>query len=203
MTSYSQRDFEAMSARRLAKAAAFAICITAVSPLIVLAWAEKHLLRGDALFNLFAQLVAPFPGLPGTYLRSAYYFGTLEGCSWEAHVGFGSIFTHRGGALASRASMGSYCVIGHARIGAEAMIGSRVSIPSGKHQHIDDTGNLVPVGSYETISIGARTWVGEGAIVMANVGSDCIVTAGAVVINEMPSRVLIGGNPARVIKELS
>jgi virginiamycin A acetyltransferase len=192
-----------MSARRLAKGAAFSICMAAVSPFIALAWAEKHLLRGDALFNLFAQLLAPFPGFPGMYLRGAYYFGTLDGCSWETHVGFGSIFTHRGGALASRASMGSYCVIGHARIGAEAMIGSRVSIPSGKHQHMDDTGNLVPVTRYETISIGARTWVGEGAIVMANVGSDCIVTAGAVVTKEMPSRVLIGGNPARVIKELS
>jgi virginiamycin A acetyltransferase len=192
-----------MSTRRLAKVAAFAICMTAVSPFIALAWVEKHLFRGDALFNLFAQFLAPFPGCPGTYLRGAYYFGTLEGCSWETHVGFGSIFTHRGGALAARASMGSYCVIGHARIGAEAMIGSRVSIPSGKHQHMDDKGNLIPAARYETISIGARTWVGEGAIIMANVGSDCIITAGAVVTNEMPSRALIGGNPARVIKELS
>lgn len=191
-----------MSAKRLAKAVAFAICLTAVSPLIALAWAEKHVLRGDVLFNLFAQFLAPFPGLPGSYLRGAYYFGTLDGCAWETHVGFGSHFTHRGGVLASRVSMGSYCVIGHARIGAEAMIGSRVSMPSGKRQHVDDKGNLVLAGRYETISIGARTWVGEGAIIMASVGCDCIVSAGAVVTKEMPSRVLIAGNPATVIKEL-
>jgi virginiamycin A acetyltransferase len=192
-----------MFARRLMKAGAFGICVTVVSPLIALAWAEKHLLRGDALFTLSAQLLAPFPGLPGTYLRGAYYFGTLDGCSWETHVGFGSIFTHRGGALAPRVSMGSYCVIGHARIGAEAMIGSRVSIPSGKRQHIDDGGNLVAAARYETVCIGERTWVGEGAIIMASVGSDSIVTAGAVVTKEMPGRVLIGGNPAKVIKELA
>ena len=192
-----------MSARRIAKAVAFAICVTAVSPFIVLVWAEKHALHGDVLFNLCAQFLALFPGLPGSYLRGAYYFGTLDGCSWETRVGFGSIFTHRGGALASRVSMGSYCVIGHAHIGAEAMIGSRVSMPSGKRQHVDDTGNLVSSARYETISIGARTCVGEGAIFMANVGSDCIVSAGAVVTREMPSRVLIGGNPATVIKELS
>jgi virginiamycin A acetyltransferase len=192
-----------MSARQLAKAAAFGTCMAAVAPFVVLAWAEKRLLSGDALFNLFAQLLAPFPGIPGKYLRGAYYFGTLDGCSWETHVGFGSIFTHRGGALAAHASMGSYCIIGHARIGAEAMIGSRVSIPSGKHQHMDEAGNLIAATRYETISIGARTWVGEGAIIMANVGSDCIVTAGAVVTKEMPSRVVIGGNPARVIKERS
>jgi acetyltransferase-like isoleucine patch superfamily enzyme len=67
---------------------------------------------------------------------------------------------------------------------------------------MDEKGNLMPTARYETISIGSRTWVGEGAIVMANVGSDCIVSAGAVVTREMPSRVLIGGNPATVIKEL-
>ena len=191
-----------MSVRRLAKAAVFAVCLTAVAPFIALAWVEKHLLQGDVLFSLFAQLLALFPGAPGSYLRGAYYFGTLEGCSWEVHVGFGSIFTHRGGALASRVSMGSYCVIGHARIGAEAMIGSRVSMPSGKRQHVDDMGKRMSGTRYETITIGTRTWVGEGAIIMANVGSDCIVSAGAVVTREMPSRVLIGGNPAIVIREL-
>jgi acetyltransferase-like isoleucine patch superfamily enzyme len=152
---------------------------------------------------MFAQLLAPFPGLPGTYLRGAYYFGTLDGCSWETHVGFGSIFTHRGGALAPRVSMGSYCVIGHVRIGTETMIGSRVSIPSGKRQHLDDIGNLVAATRYDTVCIGERTWVGEGAIIMASVGSDCIVTAGAVVTQEMPGRALIAGNPARVIRELA
>ena len=191
-----------MSFRRLAKAIVFAICVAAVAPLIAFAWLEKRLLSGDILFNLFAQLLAPFPGLPGNYLRGAYYFGTLDGCSWEVHVGFGSIFTHRGGALAARASMGSYCVIGHVRIGPGAMIGSRVSMPSGKRQHVGDEGQLVPAARYETITIGARTWIGEGAIVMANVGCDCIVSAGAVVTREMPNRTLIGGNPATVIREL-
>lgn len=192
-----------MSGRRHLKATMFAICLVVVSPLIALAWAEKQLLQGDGLFNLGAQFLAIFPGLPGCYLRGAYYFGTLEGCSWETHVGFGSIFTHRGGSLAGRASMGSYCVIGHAHIGPGVMIGSRVSMPSGKRQHIDAHGKLTSGSRYETISIGARSWVGEGAIIMASVGTDCIVSAGAVVIKDMPDGVLIGGNPATVIRELS
>lgn len=191
-----------VSLKRLAKFSVFAICVAVDAPLIALVWAEKHVLRGEALFNLFAQLLALFPGLPGTYLRGAYYFATLDGCSWETHVGFGSHFTHRGGSLAWRASLGSYCVIGHAHIGAETMIGSRVSIPSGKHQHLDDTGSVIAAPRYEPINIGARTWVGEGAIIMADIGSDSIVSAGAVVIEAMPSRVLIGGNPAKKIKEL-
>ena len=191
-----------MSVRRLVKVAVFGICLALVSPLVVLAWIEKHCLHGDGLFGLGAQFLAFFPGLPGVYLRGAYYFATLNRCSWETHVGFGSIFTHRSGALAPRASMGAYCVIGHAHIGAGAMIGSRVSIPSGRRQHLDDDGKLTSTTRFETIDIGARTWVGEGAIIMANVGCDCIVSAGAVVTREMPSRVLIGGNPATVIKVL-
>ena len=67
---------------------------------------------------------------------------------------------------------------------------------------MDDAGSVIAAPRYEPINIGARTWVGEGAIIMADIGSDSIVSAGAVVIEAMPSRVLIGGNPAKKIKEL-
>lgn len=190
--------------RCLIKFCLFVVCVALVAPLIAIAWLEKHVLPGEVLFTLFAQVLAVAPGLPGSYLRAAYYFGTLEQCSWEIHVGFGTIFTHRGGAIGSRASMGSYCVLGHARIGAEVMIGSRVSIPSGKRQHFDEEGRLTSAATqYDTVTVGERTWVGEGAIVMADIGSDCVVSAGAIVTKQMPSRVLIGGNPARVIRELA
>lgn len=185
---------------RAIKTVAFAICLILVSPLILLARLEQHLWDGEAWFGLLAQLLAPVPGLPGGYLRGAYYFGTLKQCSWETRVGYGSIFTHRGGSLGERASMGAYCVIGHANIGAGAMIGSRVSIPSGKRQHLDDNGELSPDTRYDVVTIGPHTWVGEGAIIMADVGERCIVSAGAVVIKAMPSHSVIGGNPARVIK---
>jgi virginiamycin A acetyltransferase len=190
------------SGRRLMKLAVFATCLALVAPLIVLAWLEKHLWRGETLFNMFAQFLAIWPGRPGSYLRGAYYFGTLDRCSWETHVGFGSIFTHRGADLGTRASVGSYCVLGHAHIGAEVMMGSRVSIPSGKRQHIDDEGRLTSSSTLDTVIVGARTWVGEGAIIIANVGSGCIVSAGAVVTNEMPGGVLIAGNPARIVREV-
>jgi UDP-3-O-[3-hydroxymyristoyl] glucosamine N-acyltransferase len=190
------------SGRKLVKLTVFAACLALVAPFIALTWLEKHVSRGEMLFNLFAQFLALWPGRLGSYLRGAYYFGTLDRCSWETHVGFGSIFTHRGGALGTRASMGSYCVLGRAHIGAEVMMGSRVSIPSGKRQHIDDEGKLTSNSTFETVTVGARTWVGEGAIIVANIGSDCIVSAGAVVIKEMPGGVIIGGNPARIIREL-
>ena len=193
---------KAIQPRQAVKASAFGVSLLLVSPLVALAWLEKHTIRGEAVFTTFAQALAIFPGLPGSYLRGAYYFATLDRCSWETHVGFGSIFTHRGGSMGTRASMGAYCVIGHARIGDEVMMGSRVSVPSGKRQHIDEDGRLTSGSRYDTVTIGRQTWVGEGAIIMADVGASSIVSAGAVVIRDMPDHCLIGGNPARVIKEL-
>jgi virginiamycin A acetyltransferase len=180
----------------------FATCWLVCLPLIVLVWLEKRLSDNEVLFALFGQLLAILPGFPGQGLRGAYYFGTLDRCSWETHIGFGTLFTHRGAEMARHASMGAYCVIGHAQIGAHVMIGSRVSIPSGKRQHLDDEGRLANVTRFERVAVGSRCWIGEGAIIMADVGGRSIVSAGAVVTQEMPGGALIGGNPARVIRKI-
>lgn len=191
-----------MTMRRLLKLCAFAVAASLVSPLVILSWLERQLWAGEILFGWFAQFLALVPGIVGVYLRAAYYCGTLEEASWETHVGFGSLFTHRGGALGAKASMGAYCVLGHAKIGASVMLGSRVSIPSGKRQHFGADGGLTGDSTYGTVTVGERTWVGEGAIILADVGRDCVVGAGAVVTVAVPDGVLVGGNPARVIKEL-
>lgn len=184
------------------KATIFALSLAVAMPMILASWLEKRSTRGEAVFLLCSQLLSVMPGFPGRWLRGAFYYGVLDRCSWETHIGFGTLFTHRGATVGSRVSMGAYCVIGHARLGDELMIGSRVSIPSGKRQHLDEAGQLAATTRFDAVSVGPRTWVGEGAILVADVGSDCIVSAGAVVTKEMPSRCLIGGNPARVIRAL-
>ena len=191
-----------MPLRQALKAIAFGICLVVVGPLILLARLEEHVWAGEMWFGLLAQLLAPVPGLPGSYIRAAYYFGTLRQCSWETRVGYGSIFTQRGGSLGVRASIGAYCVLGHARIGADVRMGSRVSVPSGKRQHLDESGELTVDTRYDLVTIGPHTWVGEGAIIMADVGERSIVSAGAVVVKDMPSHTIIGGNPARVIRTM-
>ncbi len=188
--------------RRAVKAGVFALALLAMLPLIAFAWLEQRLTRTEVIFALFAQALAVVPGFPGHWLRAAYYFGTLDRCSWEVRIGFGTLFSHRSVTIARHVSMGAYCMIGHARIGEDVMIGSRVSIPSGKRQHLDEQGRLAPVARFEPVAIGAHCWIGEGAIVLADVGSGCIVSAGAVVIDAAPSAKLIGGNPARVIRDV-
>jgi len=191
-----------MSIRRLIKRVVFAAAFVLASPAILIALLEKRTTKGEALFVAGSQLLALIPGRVGVYMRAAYYFATLDGCSWEIHVGFGSIFTHRAAVLERNASMGAYCVIGHARIGEGVMMASRVSIPSGKRQHLDGEGRVTSQARFDVVTIGAGTWVGEGAIIMADVGARCIVSAGAVLPKTTPPAVLVGGNPAEVLKRL-
>jgi len=37
---------------------------------------------------------------------------------------------------------------------------------------------------------------------LANIGENCIVSAGAVVVTETPENSVVGGNPGRIIKKL-
>jgi acetyltransferase-like isoleucine patch superfamily enzyme len=178
----------------------FLIFVVIVSPMIVLSWLEKKLQLGEALFVTFAHLLALIPGPVGYYVRAAFYFGTLDSCSWETHIGFGSLFSHRGARVAANVSTGTYCVLGHVEIESGVRLASRISIPSGKRQHLDGNGALASTTQYDLVCVGANTWIGEGAIILANVGCGTIVSAGAVVIKEVPGNCIVGGNPAKVLK---
>ncbi|MBI4997770.1 MAG: acyltransferase [Rhodocyclales bacterium] len=144
-------------------------------------------------------MVALVPTIAGVVLRGAFYFGTLDECNWEVHVGFGTIFSHRAARLARHVSVGAYCVLGQVHIGAGAKIGSHVSVPSGKRQHLNRNGELCEQGSYDTVRIGEQAWIGDGAIVVADVGHHCIVGAGAVVSDPVPPMRIAVGNPARML----
>lgn len=54
------------------------------------------------------------------------------------------------------------------------------------------------------VSIGARVYVGAGAIILPDttVGEDCVIGAGAVVKGTFPPRSVIAGSPARVIEDV-
>lgn len=54
------------------------------------------------------------------------------------------------------------------------------------------------------IVIGDDVWIGGNAVVLPGVriGSRCVVGAGSVVTKDVPSDVVVAGNPARVIRQL-
>jgi phosphonate metabolism protein (transferase hexapeptide repeat family) len=53
------------------------------------------------------------------------------------------------------------------------------------------------------VNIGNDVWIGHGAIILAgrNVGDGAVIAAGAVVTKDVPAYAIVGGNPARVIRQ--
>jgi len=42
--------------------------------------------------------------------------------------------------------------------------------------------------------------LGNGALVMANIGKGSVVAAGSVVVDDVPEGVIVGGNPAKILR---
>lgn len=163
----------------------------------------KPMTQPDELTSGFAQLISLLPGKIGVYLRKACLETILEHCHRSAFVGFGTLFSQRGTHIQENVYIGPQCNIGKCVIERNCLLGSGVHIMSGKGQHnftdldtpIKDQG-----GTFASIRIGEDSWLGNGSLIMANVGTKCIVAAGAVVIDDVPDYSIVAGNPARIIK---
>ena len=56
----------------------------------------------------------------------------------------------------------------------------------------------------KAITIGNDVWIGGGAIICPGVtiGNGVVIGAGAVVTKDVPDNVFVGGNPAKIIKQI-
>lgn len=168
-------------------------------PFVALAGFDRHLDERDDFFILGGQALAMVPGLVGNAARRAYYRRTLAAFEEGASVHFGSYFSKRGARVRAGAGIGAYCVIGLADIGSGVRIASRVSITSGLHYHGSTVTGVREVADVRRVDIGPNTWIGEGAVIGADVGAHCIIGMGSVVVQAVPDHAAVLGNPARRI----
>jgi maltose O-acetyltransferase len=87
-------------------------------------------------------------------------------------------------------------------LGDDVQLGPGVQLLTSDHPR-DAVARAGGLESARPVSIGARSWLGGGVIVLPGVeiGSDTIIGAGSVVTRSVGSRVVAAGNPCRVISE--
>lgn len=192
--------------KNIIKQLIYTLAVLVMLPLTLIYFVLNYLLKSDSLFSSFSQLLSLLPGKLSCYLRAGFYRFSMQYCHPNARISFLALFSHRDTEIHSDVYIGPQCNIGKCKIESGVLLGSGVHIMSGKGQHnfsdlntpIKDQG-----GSFEKVTIGENSWVGNGALIMANVGKRCVVAAGSVVINDIEDFTIVAGNPAKVIKKIN
>ena len=186
------------------KAAANGLATIAVLPALVSFAVRRALLGPGRALEGSSQALGLFPGLFGDYLRRAFLARVLARMSWSATVQFGTLFSQPGARIDDRVYVGPRCHLGLVHLERDVLLAAGVHVPSGPVTH--GTANLdAPIrdqpGECQLVRIGQGTWVGSGAIVLADVGKHCVIAAGAVVTRPIPDYSVAAGVPARVLRD--
>lgn len=88
-------------------------------------------------------------------------------------------------------------------IGDHAFIGPNVSIFTACHP-LDASQRNTGVEWAEPVKIGDNVWIGGCATILPGVtiGDNVVIGAGSVVTRDIPSDVVVAGNPAKIIRHL-
>lgn len=180
-----------------------------VFPMVLSFHAASAVLGRQAAFRSASEYMSLVPGTLGVYLRFAFFRQVLPRFDDDACVSFGTVFSHPTLQIGRSVYIGNFCSIGDATLEDNVLVASNVSIMNGSKQHGIERLD-VPVreqpGVFEHITIGDDSWIGERAVVSADVGKHCVVGAGAVVTKPVPDYAVVVGVPAKIIgdrRELS
>lgn len=185
------------------KGVARGLAFVAISPMLLWFVVKRAVLGADRALQGSAQALALVPGLPGQYVRRAFLSVALAHCAPTSVVEFGVTFSQCAARLDDNVYVGPFCSLGRVHLERDVLVAGGVHIPSGADTHattLVDTAIREQGGTRELIRVGQGTWIGNGAIVMADIGRDCVIGAGAVVTTAIPDRSVAVGVPARVIR---
>lgn len=190
--------------REAAKAAARAVALVVVLPALLSFVIRRVVLGPDRALEGSTQALSLVPGVIGQYLRRAFLARVLAHCHSSVTIAFGTIFSQTAARLDEGVYIGPSCHIGWVHLERDVLIAAGVHIPSGGDTHgIDDVDRPIreQPGTRRLVRIGAGSWIGSAAVVLADVGAASVIAAGSVVTKPIPERVIAGGVPARVIRE--
>lgn len=89
------------------------------------------------------------------------------------------------------------------RVGDHCMIGPNTLITTVNHP-LTPKGRRKRLAKASPVTIGNDVWIGGGCTILpgVSIGNNVVVAAGAVVTKDVPDNSLVGGVPARLIREL-
>lgn len=189
--------------REWLKAACRAVATAAILPQLASFRLRAALMGENRALIGSSQLLSLVPGLPGQYLRRAFLARVLRGgCASSAAIEFGTLFSQIDARIDEQVYIGPRCHLGHVHLERDVLLAAGVHVPSGPHTHGTDLSSSIhdQPGALRVVRIGAGSWIGSNAVVLADVGRNTIVGAGAVVTRPLPDRVIAAGVPARVVR---
>jgi virginiamycin A acetyltransferase len=193
-----------VTARALLKQLADAVALVAAGPALLRYRVAVALMpsRRESAFQSLSQRASLWAGTTGLYRRRAVYRATLRRADPHCFVGFGTLFATDQVEIGHGVYIGPFGNIAHSVIGRDTLLGSNVTVLAGTRQHGIERLD-VPIRQQERVNvevrIGEDVWIGNHAVVAADVGDHAVVGAGAVVVKPVPPYAIVVGNPARVV----
>ena len=89
------------------------------------------------------------------------------------------------------------------KIGDDCMLSSNINIRTGDSHSIIDFETNQRINYARSIFINNHCWIGEGVKILkgVNLEENCVVSTGAIVTKSFTANCLIGGIPAKILKE--
>ncbi|MBY0524713.1 MAG: acyltransferase [Gemmataceae bacterium] len=192
--------------RRWAKLALLNFATALILPELASFWLRARFMGRDRALEGSSQLLALVPGLLGQFVRRAFLRRVLPVCHDTVTVEAGTFFTKADACLEANVYIGPRCQLGLVHIERDALLAAGVHVPSGARTH-GFSDSATPIreqpGQRQLVRIGAGSWIGSAAVVMADVGRNTVIGAGAVVTRPLPDWVVAAGVPARVVHSRS
>lgn len=165
---------------------------------------DRGVRSGWLHFPFVSEALSLVPFSVGWKLRRAAYARLLPQVGTDVVLHFGVCLDDPRTTIGTNVWISVGCYLDYAQIEDGVLIGPHaVLLAGGRHHRFDrldvpikDQGNPPK----EPLRIGRGAWIGANATVLAEVGHDAIVGAGAVVTRPVPPYAIAAGNPARVLR---
>ena len=171
--------------------------------LILFTTAPFLMLTHTTRFIYVSEAISLIPLRFGEQVRYEFYRRRLAGCGRDVTIGFGTIVSYPDVTMGNEVWIDSFCNIGHADLLDHVLVARNCHIVSGSAGHPFDRTDMPIIhqqGVSGRVHVGPDVWLGSGAIVLANIGTGCVVGAGSVVVRDVPDWAVAAGVPARVLR---